>query len=68
MDPTLTRHVPGQSSAFGQARIAADVMIPDLLRARPHLRPVFDRYGLRGCGGAYGPAETVAYFAGMHGV
>jgi hypothetical protein len=43
-------------------------MIPDLLRARPHLRDVFDRYGLRGCGGAHGPAETLAYFARAHGV
>ncbi|MEW6249976.1 MAG: DUF1858 domain-containing protein [Planctomycetota bacterium] len=52
----------------GEAPIAAGTMLPDLLRSRPHLRRVFDDYGLRGCGGAYGPAETVAYFARAHGV
>ena len=50
------------------AAIQPQTMIPDLLRARPHLRDVFDRYGLRGCGGAHGPAETLAYFARAHGV
>ncbi|MCA9244243.1 MAG: DUF1858 domain-containing protein [Phycisphaerales bacterium] len=48
--------------------IAADAMIPDVLRARPDLRVIFDRYGLRGCGGLSGPAETIAYFARVHGV
>lgn len=43
-------------------------MLPDLLRAHPHLRPVFDRYGLRGCGGPYGPAESIGFFARAHGV
>ncbi len=48
--------------------LAPAMMIPDLLRSRPHLRAVFDRYGLRGCGGPHGPAETIAYFARLHGV
>ncbi|QDV89510.1 NnrS protein [Phycisphaerae bacterium RAS2] len=43
-------------------------MLPDVLRAYPHLRPVFDQYSLRGCGGANGPAESIAYFAQAHGV
>lgn len=43
-------------------------MLPDVLRAYPQLRPLFDRYGLRGCGGPHGPAETIAYFAQAHGV
>ncbi len=43
-------------------------MLPDLLRRFPAVRPVFDRYGLRGCGGAHGPAESIGYFAGAHGV
>jgi hypothetical protein len=42
--------------------------IPDLLRAAPQLRPVFDRYGLRGCGGPLGPAESVGFFARAHDV
>jgi hypothetical protein len=43
-------------------------MIPDLLAARPRLRPVLDRYGLRGCGGPLGPAESLEFFARAHDV
>ena len=48
--------------------ILPDMMIPDVLRDFPHARSVFDKYGLRGCGGPLGPAETIAYFARAHGV
>ena len=51
-----------------EGAIAADWMIPDVLLRHPEVRPVFDRYGLRGCGGALGPAESVGYFARAHGV
>jgi hypothetical protein len=44
------------------------VMIPDLLRAAPQVRPVLDRYGLRGCGGEQGPAESLEFFARAHEV
>jgi hypothetical protein len=44
------------------------VKIPDLLRAAPQVRPVLDRYGLRGCGGPLGPAESLGYFARAHDV
>lgn len=49
-------------------RIDSRTLLPDLLRAYPQVRPVFDRYGLRGCGGAHGPAESIEYFARAHGV
>jgi hypothetical protein len=42
--------------------------IPDLLRAAPEARPVLDRYGLRGCGGPLGPAESLGFFARAHDV
>lgn len=42
--------------------------IPDLLRDRPGARPILDRYGLRGCGGPTGPAESLGFFARAHGV
>jgi NnrS protein/Domain of unknown function (DUF1858) len=48
--------------------IGADTLIPDLLGAAPHVRPVLDRYGLRGCGGPLGPMETLAFFASAHDV
>lgn len=46
----------------------AGTLIPDLLRARPSARAVLDRYGLRGCGGPEGPAETLGFFARAHEV
>jgi hypothetical protein len=44
------------------------VQIPDLLRRAPGARPVLDRYGLRGCGGSWGPAESLGFFAKAHDV
>jgi hypothetical protein len=48
--------------------IDGKVMIPDLLRAAPQVRPVLDRYGLRGCGGSLGPTESLDFFARAHDV
>ncbi len=42
--------------------------LPALFRLHPETRAVFNRYGLRGCGGEHGPAETIGFFAGTHGV
>lgn len=42
--------------------------LPDILRQYPQVRPVLDRYGLQGCGGRHGPAESVEFFARSHGV
>lgn len=49
-------------------KIEYGTMLPDVLRQFPRVRLVFDRYGLRGCGGPNGPAESIGYFAGAHGV
>ena len=43
-------------------------MLPDLLMRCPEVRPVLDRYGLSGCGGPAGPAESWRFFARTHGV
>ena len=48
--------------------LRSETMIPDLLRVAPEVRPVLDRYGLRGCGGEHGPMESLAFFAGAHDV
>jgi hypothetical protein len=50
------------------ARVDETVMIPDLLQAAPQVRPVLDRYGLRGCGGPLGPVESLGFFAKAHDV
>jgi hypothetical protein len=48
--------------------INGQLQIPDLLRAAPQVRTVLDRYGLKGCGGPLGPAESLAFFAQAHEV
>jgi hypothetical protein len=48
--------------------IDGQLRIPELLRVAPQVRPVLDRYGLKGCGGARGPAESLAFFARAHEV
>jgi hypothetical protein len=48
--------------------ITAGTFIPDLLGDGPQVRPVLDRYGLRGCGGPRGPVETLEFFAKAHEV
>jgi hypothetical protein len=48
--------------------IDGQTMLPDLLRAAPHVRPILDRYGLRGCGGPLGPVESLRFFAHAHDV
>src|SRR5947209_18632963 len=50
------------------AWVGEQVKIPDLLRAAPQVRPVLDRYGLRGCGGPLGPQESLGFFAQAHDV
>jgi hypothetical protein len=54
---------PDDDSSFG-----TETMIPDLLCRHPAARPVFDRYGLNGCGGRLGPVESIGFFARTHGV
>src|SRR5262249_37073766 len=50
------------------AWIDESVQIPDLLSLAPDVRTVLDRYGLRGCGGEHGPAESLGFFARAHDV
>src|SRR5262245_54840783 len=61
---------PGEEPTMSATAAWPDerVMIPDLLRAAPQVRPVLDRYGLRGCGGPLGPAEPLGFFARAHDV
>lgn len=48
--------------------VAPETMLPDLLQRYPQARVVFDRYGLSGCGGRFGPPESIRFFARAHGV
>ena len=44
------------------------MMIPDVIRLYPSTRAVFDRYGLKGCGGPEGPPESIEFFSRAHAV
>ena len=48
--------------------INSDSLVPDVVSQYPSTRAVFDRYGLNGCGGEFGPHEQVGWFARLHGV
>lgn len=48
--------------------IATDSFLPDVIKQYPATRSVFDRYGLKGCGGPVGPHEQIGWFARLHGV
>ena len=48
--------------------IAREMEIPAILGRYPSCRPVFDRYGLTGCGGDLGPPEPLWFFARAHRV
>ncbi len=45
-----------------------ETLLPDLFDECPEARSVFNRYGLRGCGGTRGPAQSIEFFARTHGV
>lgn len=49
-------------------RTSPETMLPELFERHPQVRRIFDRYGLKGCGGRRGPAESVRFFAQTHGV
>ncbi|MBI4164520.1 MAG: NnrS family protein [Acidobacteria bacterium] len=42
--------------------------LAEILERYPAARRVLDRHGLHGCGGERGPAETLEFFARVHGV
>jgi len=45
-----------------------EMLLPEVVAKYPATRKVFDKYGLRSCGGPTGPREPVAWFARLHNV
>ena len=64
----IWRKAPPMSESMTLSEISPDTMLPDLLARHPEVRPVFDRYGLQGCGGPHGPHESLRFFSRTHGV
>jgi hypothetical protein len=59
-----------QGEPLGEAlmkKITAEMTAAEVLRIAPRSREVFDRHGLKGCAGASGPSESIAFFAAVHG-
>lgn len=46
--------------------ITENLSVRELVASYPHTRAVFDRYGMKGCGGVGGPAESIGFFARVH--
>jgi hypothetical protein len=46
--------------------ITAETSVAEVIRRCPSARRIFDAHGLKGCGGAHGPTETLAFFASVH--
>jgi len=42
--------------------------VREIIEQHPEVRNVFDRHGLKGCGGEQGPEETLEFFARVHQV
>ncbi len=53
---------------FDNLLVTPEMLLPEVVSKYPSTRKVFDKYGLRGCGGPKGPREPVAWFARLHGV
>src|SRR5262245_32407581 len=51
-----------------QAVINHSMLVSDINRDHPECRPVFEKYGIAGCGGEYGPPEPLFIFAAAHRV
>jgi hypothetical protein len=48
--------------------IHLSMLVSDISRQYPQCRPVFEKYGIAGCGGEYGPPEPLFIFATAHRV
>jgi NnrS protein len=48
--------------------LSKSTSVREIVRQYPAARRVFDRHGLKGCGGNEGPAESLEFFARVHQV
>jgi hypothetical protein len=48
--------------------VSENTSVAEVVKGVPGARRIFDEHGLRGCGGAHGPTEPLAFFAAVHQV
>ena len=61
IDETPAASTPAES-------IDHSMLVSDISRSYPQCKPVFEKYGIAGCGGEYGPPEPLFIFAAAHRV
>jgi hypothetical protein len=47
-------------------KITGNTSVAEIVKLCPNARRIFDRHGLKGCGGEHGPSEPLAFFAAVH--
>ena len=50
------------------SEITSDTSVSEIVQRCPNARRIFDRHGLKGCGGEHGPREPLGFFAAVHQV
>ena len=50
------------------SKITSDTSVAEIVQCCPNARAIFDRHGLKGCGGERGPSEPIGFFAAVHQV
>jgi hypothetical protein len=48
------------------SEITGNTSVAEVVKRCPIARRIFDRHGLKGCGGELGPSEPLAFFAAVH--
>ena len=48
------------------SEITSNTSVAEIVRRCPNARRIFDRHGLKGCGGEHGPSEPLSFFAAVH--
>lgn len=48
--------------------INENMSVAEVVKSCPNARRIFDRHGLKGCGGEQGPSESLSFFAAVHQV
>src|SRR5579875_520686 len=48
------------------SKITGSMSVTEIVKLCPSARRIFDEHGLKGCGGANGPAEPLEFFASDH--
>jgi hypothetical protein len=64
----MAEHTTKPAASQQHAPIHASMLVSEINEKFPQCSPVFDRYGLGGCGGQLGPPEPLFIFAAAHRV